>query len=250
MANLRDAHFAGTDLHIYEYDDWAQSTIPVPMIIGHEWVGTVEEIGDNAFGLQVGDRVTGEGHVTCQMCRNCRAGRRHLCRNTVSVGVNRPGAFAEYLVFPAKNAFKLPQGIPAEVASFMDPLGNAIHSAISFDLVGEDVLITGAGPIGCMAAAVCQHVGARFVVVTDTNDYRLDLARQCGADLCINVSGKDSRVAIQEAMRDLGMTEGFDVALEMSGVQSAYTDIVSSMNHGGRVALLGIPGEKAFSSLL
>ncbi len=227
----------GTDVHIYNWDEWAQQTIPVPMTVGHEFVGVVEEIGVEVRGLERGDRVSGEGHVTCGHCRNCRAGRRHLCRNTVGVGVNRPGCFAEYLCLPAVNAFKIPEAISDDLASIFDPFGNAAHTALSFDLVGEDVLITGAGPIGIMAAAIARHAGARFVVITDVNDYRLNLAKKLGATRTVNVS-KESLAAVME---ELGMTEGFDVGLQMSGNPQAFDELLEKMNHGGNVALLGIP---------
>ena len=227
----------GTDVHIYNWDEWAQQTIPVPMTVGHEFVGVVEEIGVEVRGLERGDRVSGEGHVTCGHCRNCRAGRRHLCRNTVGVGVNRPGCFAEYLCLPAVNAFKIPEAISDDLASIFDPFGNAAHTALSFDLVGEDVLITGAGPIGVMAAAIARHAGARFVVITDVNDYRLNLAKKLGATRTINVSEE----ALDAVMEELGMTEGFDVGLEMSGNPQAFDELLEKMNHGGNVALLGIP---------
>src|SRR5262249_49403815 len=203
----------GTDMHIYNWDAWAQKTIPVPMAVGHEYCGRIVELGSEVKGLKKGDRVSGEGHVTCGYCRNCRAGRRHLCRNTVGVGVNREGAFAEFLVIPAFNAFKIPDDISDEVASILDPLGNATHTALSFDLVGEDVLSTGAGPIGIMAAAISRHVGARHIVVTDVNDYRLELSLKMGATRAVNVARRD----LQSVMQDLGMTEGFDVGMEMSG---------------------------------
>ncbi len=234
---VRKTAICGTDMHIYLWDHWAQKTIPVPMAVGHEYVGEIVELGSEVQGFAVGDRVSGEGHITCGYCRNCRAGRRHLCRNTVGVGVNRPGCFAEYLVIPAFNAFKLPDSITDDVASILDPLGNATHTALSFDLVGEDVLITGAGPIGIMATAIARHVGARHVVVTDVNDYRLDLARRMGATRAINVSHE----SLDETMRDLGMIEGFDVGLEMSGNPAAFRDLLRTMHHGGNVALLGIP---------
>ena len=227
----------GTDVHIYNWDEWAQQTIPVPMTVGHEFVGVVEEIGVEVRGLKRGDRVSGEGHVTCGHCRNCRAGRRHLCRNTVGVGVNRPECFAEYLCLPAVNAFKIPEAISDDLASIFDPFGNAAHTALSFDLVGEDVLITGAGPIGVMAAAIARHAGARFVVITDVNGYRLNLAKKLGATRTVNVS-KESLAAVME---ELGMTEGFDVGLEMSGNPQAFDELLEKMNHGGNVALLGIP---------
>ncbi|MFN3201662.1 MAG: L-threonine 3-dehydrogenase [Bradymonadia bacterium] len=245
---IRHTAICGTDVHIYNWDDWAQRTIPVPMTVGHEYVGVVAEIGSHVKGFEIGDRVSGEGHITCGYCRNCRAGRRHLCRNTEGVGVNRPGAFAEHLVIPAVNAFKIPDDISDEVASILDPLGNATHTALAFDLVGEDVLITGAGPIGCMAVAICKHVGARHVVITDVNPYRLELARKLGATRALNVAeagAEGGEGMLRDTMRDLGMTEGFDVALEMSGNVSAFTDMLSVMNHGGRVALLGILPDKA-----
>lgn len=232
----------GTDMHIYNWDAWAQKTIRVPMAVGHEYCGRIVEVGSEVRGLKVGDRVSGEGHITCGYCRNCRAGRRHLCRNTVSVGVDRPGAFAEYLVIPAVNAFKLPDSVPDDIASILDPFGNAVHTALSFNLVGEDVLITGAGPIGIMATAVARFVGARHVVVTDVNDYRLDLARRMGASRAINVK----RESLDVTMASLGMQEGFDVGLEMSGNPSALRELLRTMHHGGSVALLGIPpGETA-----
>ena len=234
---IRKTAICGTDIHIFNWDEWSQANIPVPMTVGHEFSGVIAEVGSHVVGLEVGDRVSGEGHITCNHCRNCRAGKRHLCRNTVGVGVNRPGCFAEYLVIPGSNAFKLPDDIPDEIAAFFDPLGNAAHSALSFDLVGEDVLITGAGPIGCLAGAIAKHAGARHVVVTDVNDYRLDLARKLGATRAVNVA----QTSIEDTMKDLGMTEGFDVGLEMSGNGQAFGDLLRSMIHGGRVALLGIP---------
>ncbi|WP_444995935.1 L-threonine 3-dehydrogenase [Aliikangiella sp. IMCC44359] len=237
LIRVKQTAICGTDIHIYNWDDWSQKTIPVPMIVGHEFVGVIEEIGQEVQGFNIGDRVSGEGHITCGYCRNCRAGRRHLCRNTYGVGVDRPGAFAEYLVIPAVNAFKLPADISDDMASIFDPFGNAVHTALSFDLVGEDVLITGAGPIGIMAAAVCRHVGARHVVITDVNDYRLDLAKKLGATRVVNVANED----LKDVMNELGMTEGFDVGLEMSGVPSAVQSMFATMNNGGKVAMLGIP---------
>ena len=239
LIKIRKTAICGTDLHIHNWDAWAQKTIPVPMVTGHEFFGEVAVVGTAVDGYQVGDRVSGEGHITCGHCRNCRAGRRHLCRNTVGVGVNRQGAFAEYLALPASNAFKIPANIPDEVAAIFDPYGNAVHTALSFDLTGEDVLITGAGPIGCMAVAIARHVGARHVVITDVNDYRLNLAKQMGATRAINVgaTGGDPLAAV---MADLGMTEGFDVGLEMSGHAGAFASMLGAMNHGGRVAILGI----------
>ena len=239
---IRKTAICGTDVHIYNWDAWSQKTIPVPMIVGHEYVGTVDAVGAEIDAFKPGERVSGEGHVTCGFCRNCRAGRRHLCRHTIGVGVNRPGAFAEYLVLPAVNVYRIPDDVSDEVAAILDPLGNATHTALSFDLVGEDVLITGAGPIGCMAAAIARHVGARFVVVTDVNDYRLELARKMGATRTVNVA----REELRGVMEELGMKEGFDVGLEMSGNGPALRQLVEAMNHGGRVALLGIPsGEVA-----
>ncbi|WP_088331104.1 L-threonine 3-dehydrogenase [Lacimicrobium sp. SS2-24] len=237
LIKIRKTAICGTDMHIYHWDEWSQATIPVPMVVGHEYVGEVVEMGQEVTGFAVGDRVSGEGHITCGHCRNCRAGRRHLCRNTYGVGVNRPGAFAEYLVIPAFNAFKIPKHISDDLASVFDPFGNAVHTALSFDLVGEDVLITGAGPIGIMAAAVARHVGARHVVITDVNEYRLQLAKKMGATRVVNVSNEK----LADVMDELGMTEGFDVGLEMSGVASAFREMLSKMNHGGKVAMLGIP---------
>lgn len=236
---IRKTAICGTDIHIYRWDSWAQKTIPVPMAVGHEYAGEIVEIGGEVQGYAVGDRVSGEGHVTCGHCRNCRAGRRHLCRNTTGVGVNRPGAFAEYLVIPAFNVFKLPESISDDEAAILDPFGNATHTALSFNLVGEDVLITGAGPIGIMATAIARFVGARHVVVTDVNDYRLELARKMGATRAINVA----RESLDETMKSLDMQEGFDVGLEMSGNPTAFRDMLRTMHHGGSVALLGIPPE-------
>lgn len=242
LIKIRKTAICGTDIHIYNWDDWSRKTIPVPMIVGHEYVGEVVAIGQEVRGFSIGDRVSGEGHITCGHCRNCRAGRTHLCRNTIGVGVNRQGCFAEYLVIPAFNAFRIPDNISDELAAIFDPFGNAVHTALSFDLVGEDVLISGAGPIGIMAAAVCKHVGARNVVITDINDYRLELARKMGVTRAVNVAHEDLRVV----MRELGMTEGFDVGLEMSGAPPAFRTLLEVMNHGGRIALLGIPpGEMA-----
>ncbi len=234
---IRKTAICGTDTHIFRWDQWSQNTIRVPMVIGHEYVGEIVEIGQEVSGFRIGDRVTGEGHITCGYCRNCRAGRRHLCRNTIGVGVNRPGAFAEYLVIPAFNAFKLSAEISDDLAAIFDPFGNAVHTALSFDLVAEDVLITGAGPIGIMAVAVARHCGARHVVITDVNEYRLGLARRMGATLAVNVTER----SLESVMQELGMTEGFDVGLEMSGVPSAFAAMLEAMNHGGRVAVLGIP---------
>jgi threonine 3-dehydrogenase len=237
MIKIHKTAICGTDMHIYNWDEWSQNTIPVPMIVGHEYVGKVVEIGSEVKGFAIGDRVSGEGHITCGHCRNCRAGRVHLCRNTIGVGVNRQGAFAEYLVIPAFNAFKIPSNISDDMAAIFDPFGNAVHTALSFDLVGEDVLITGAGPIGIMAAAVAKHAGARYVVVTDVNEYRLNLARKMGVTRAVNIANE----SLDETMSILGMTEGFDVGLEMSGVPSAFSSMLAKMNHGGKVAMLGIP---------
>lgn len=237
LIRIRKTAICGTDIHIWKWDEWAQKTIPVPMHVGHEYVGEIVDMGQEVRGFDIGDRVSGEGHITCGFCRNCRAGRRHLCRNTSGVGVNRAGCFADYLVIPAFNAFKIPDNISDDLASIFDPYGNATHTALSFPLVGEDVLITGAGPIGMMAVAIARHVGARHVVITDVNDYRLELARKMGATRAINVA----RQSLQEVMAELGMVEGFDVGMEMSGVPSAFESLLESMNHGGKVALLGIP---------
>jgi len=227
----------GTDIHIFKWDEWAQATIPVPMAVGHEFSGEIVEKGIEVHGFEIGDRVSAEGHITCGYCRNCRAGRRHLCMNTFGVGVNRPGAFAEYISVPAFNVFKLPDAITDDMASILDPLGNATHTALSFDLVGEDVLITGAGPIGIMAVAIARYAGARHVVITDVNDYRLDLARNMGATRAINVTEQ----TIDETMKELGMVEGFDVGMEMSGNPEAFRDMLRTMHHGGKIAILGIP---------
>ncbi|WP_417690500.1 L-threonine 3-dehydrogenase [Pseudidiomarina sp.] len=237
LIKIKKTAICGTDVHIYKWDEWSQQTIPVPMVVGHEYVGEVAAMGDGVRGFELGDRVSGEGHITCGHCRNCRAGRRHLCRNTVGVGVNRPGAFAEYLVIPAENAFKLPDDISDDLAAIFDPFGNAVHTALAFDLVGEDVLITGAGPIGIMAAAVARHVGARHVVITDVNPYRLELALKMGATRAVDVS----KEKLKDVMNELGMKEGFDVGLEMSGVPSAFSQMLETMNHGGKIAMLGIP---------
>jgi threonine 3-dehydrogenase len=226
----------GTDLHIYNWDEWSQQVIKPPMVIGHEFSGTVAAVGKEVRGLAIGDRVSGEGHITCGHCRNCRAGKRHLCRNTIGVGVNRNGCFAEYLVIPAVNAFPIPDNIDDEIGAILDPFGNAAHTTLSFDLVGEDVLITGAGPIGIMAAALAQFVGARNVVITDINEYRLGLAARLGRFRAVNPK-KESLKAIQS---ELGMKEGFDVGLEMSGAPKAFEQMLKNMNHGGKIAMLGI----------
>jgi threonine 3-dehydrogenase len=242
LIQVHKTAICGTDIHIYNWDDWSQKTIPVPMTIGHEFMGEIAAVGSEVEDFKLGDRVSGEGHIACGHCRNCRAGKRHLCRNTVGVGVNRPGSFAEYLSLPADNAYKLPASLPDDIAAILDPFGNAAHTALSFDLVGEDVLITGAGPIGVMAAAIARRVGARHVVVTDLNDYRLELARRMGATRTVNVG----REKLDEVMRELDMKEGFDVGLEMSGSPAALRELLRLMIHGGKVALLGIPpGETA-----
>ncbi|MBI4860251.1 MAG: L-threonine 3-dehydrogenase [Candidatus Riflebacteria bacterium] len=230
----------GTDVHIYNWDSWAQRTIPVPMVVGHEFVGRVAELGSNVRGFKVGDIVSGEGHIICGQCRNCMGGRRHLCKDTRGVGVNRPGCFAEYVAIPQTNVWYQAPGIPLDVMAIFDPFGNATHTALSFRLLGEDVLITGAGPIGCMAAAVCRHAGARNIVVTDVNPYRLELAKKLGATLALDV--RTRRLA--DAQKELGMKEGFDVALEMSGNPAAFREMLANMCHGGRIAMLGIPTEE------
>ncbi|MBS0262286.1 MAG: L-threonine 3-dehydrogenase [Planctomycetes bacterium] len=230
----------GTDLHIYKWDAWAQKTIPVPMVVGHEFVGEIVAVGSNVKDFFPGDVVSGEGHVVCGRCRNCLAGRRHLCKDTKGVGVNRPGAFAEYLVLPMSNVWHHRHDIDRDVASIFDPFGNAVHTALSFPVLGEDVLITGAGPIGIMAAAIVKHAGARYVVITDVNDYRLNLARKMGATVALNVS----RDSLADAQKQLGMKEGFDVGLEMSGNPSAFRSMLDNMAHGGKIAMLGIPAEQ------
>ena len=230
----------GTDLHIWKWDPWAQKTIPTPMTVGHEYCGYVEKTGSGVTDLLPGDYVSGEGHLVCGRCRNCLAGRRHLCPNTVGVGINRPGAFADFLVLPYRNVYKLDPTIPENLAAIFDPLGNAIHTALSWDLVAEDVLITGAGPIGCMAAAVCRFAGARHVVITDPNPFRLDLARRLGATRTVNISIE----SLTDVKSELGMKEGFDIALEMSGHPAGLSDILDHTSHGARVSLLGIFPDK------
>lgn len=227
----------GTDVHIYNWDAWAQKTIPVPLVVGHEFVGRVVEVGSNVKDFHPGEIVSGEGHVVCGRCRNCLAGRRHLCKETVGVGVNRPGAFAEYLSLPMTNVWHLDRAVPWDVAAIFDPLGNAVHTALSFPVLGEDVLVTGAGPIGIMAAAVARHAGARHVVITDVNPYRLELARKMNPTLALDVS----KESIASAQKKLGMKEGFDVGLEMSGNPAAFRDMLANMCHGGKIAMLGIP---------
>lgn len=227
----------GTDLHIYNWDSWAQKTIPVPLVIGHEFVGRIVEIGGNVDFLKVGDLVSGEGHLICGRCRNCLAGRRHYCKDTLGVGVNSPGAFAEFMVLPATNVWKLAPEVSKDSAAIFDPFGNAAHTALTFPLLGEDVLITGAGPIGCMAAGIARHAGARHVVVTDLNPKRLALAKKLGATRTVNVTNEK----LSEVQKDLRMTEGFDVGLEMSGNKEAFNDLIANMRHSGQIALLGIP---------
>jgi threonine 3-dehydrogenase len=227
----------GTDLHIYKWDDWAKKTIPVPMVVGHEFVGEIVAVGSNVADFHPGDVVSGEGHVVCGRCRNCMAGRRHLCKATKGIGVNRPGAFAEFIALPMTNVWPHDPHIDRDVAAIFDPFGNAVHTALSFPVLGEDVLITGAGPIGAMAAAVVRHAGARHVVITDVNPYRLELAKKMGASLALDVR----RETIKDAQTKLGMKEGFDVGLEMSGNPAAFRDMLANMAHGGRIAMLGIP---------
>lgn len=236
MIKVGKTAICGTDVHIYKWDDWAARTIPVGMTVGHEFMGRVVDMGSEVRGLKVGDRVSAEGHITCGHCRNCRAGQRHVCRNTVGIGVNRTGAFAELIAVPAVNVYPMPDDIPDEIGALFDPLGNAIHTALAQDLVGEDVLITGAGPIGAMAAAVCKHVGARHVIVTDINDYRLQLAKDLGATRTVNVT----KEKLADVMAEIGMKEGFDVGLEMSGAGDAFRSMLAAMNHGGKVAILGL----------
>ncbi len=237
LIKVKRTGICGTDLHIYHWDAWAQKTIPVPLTIGHEFVGEIVEVGANATDFFPGEIVSGEGHVVCGRCRNCLAGRRHLCKDTSGVGVNRPGAFAEYIALPMSNVWHHRPGIDLDVAAIFDPFGNAVHTALSFPILGEDVLITGAGPIGIMAAAVARHAGARFVVVTDVNEYRLELARRMGATVALNVAHS----SLDEVQAQLGMQEGFDVGLEMSGSPAALQSMIGSLCHGGRIAMLGIP---------
>lgn len=240
LIKVHKTGICGTDLHIYTWDKWAQKTIPVPMVVGHEFVGEVVSVGSNVNDFHVGEIVSAEGHVVCGRCRNCLAGRRHLCKDTVGIGVNRPGAFAEYISVPMTNVWHHREGVDEEVASIFDPLGNAVHTALSFELLGEDVLITGAGPIGIMAIPVAKHAGARHVVITDVNEYRLDLANKMGATVALNVKSG----SIADVQDKLGMKEGFDVGLEMSGNPRAFSEMVDNMCHGGKIAMLGIPSEK------
>ncbi|MGA3073495.1 MAG: L-threonine 3-dehydrogenase [Bryobacteraceae bacterium] len=227
----------GTDVHIFKWNDWARKTIPIRLVIGHEFVGEIAEVGSNVVDFYPGDIVSGEGHVVCGRCRNCLAGRRHLCAKTQGIGVNRPGAFAEYIALPMTNIWRHSDGIDQDVAAIFDPFGNAVHTALSFPVLGEDVLVTGAGPIGIMAAAVARHAGARYVVITDLNEYRLALARKMGVTEAVNIHER----TLPEIQKKLGMTEGFDVGLEMSGNQAAFRDMLSNMSHGARIAMLGIP---------
>jgi threonine 3-dehydrogenase len=233
------AGICGTDLHIYKWDEWAQKTIPVPMVVGHEFVGEVVQAGSNVTDFFPGDVVSGEGHVVCGRCRNCLAGRRHLCNDTKGIGVNRPGAFAEYLALPMTNVWHHKHDVDRDVAAIFDPFGNAVHTALSFPVLGEDVLITGAGPIGIMAVAIVKHAGARFSVITDVNDYRLELAQRMGATVALNVKNG----GLRDVQQRLGMKEGFDVGLEMSGSPAALRDMIDNMSHGGKIAMLGIPSE-------
>jgi len=238
VVKVRATSICGTDVHIFNWDDWARKTIPVPMVVGHEFVGEVAAVGANVADFHPGEIVSGEGHLVCGRCRNCLAGRRHLCPRTSGVGVNRPGCFAEYLCIPMTNVWHCDPALPLDVLACFDPLGNATHTALSFDVLGEDVLITGAGPIGLMAAAIVRHAGARYVVVTDKNPYRLDLARKMGASLTLNIA---EGAVVADAQKKLGLKEGFDVGLEMSGSSAALRDMLANMCHGGKIALLGIP---------
>lgn len=238
LIKVKKTAICGTDIHIYNWDEWSQKTIPVPMVTGHEFVGEVAAIGSDVHDVKIGDLVSAEGHVVCGKCRNCLAGRRHLCKDTSGIGVNRPGAFAEYISVPRGNIWKCDPSIPLDVLSIFDPLGNAVHTALKYSVLGEDVLITGAGPIGIMAAAIVRHVGARHVVITDVNPYRLELAKKMGVTRAVDVT----KQTIPEVMKELGMKEGFDVGLEMSGNGKAFSDMLESMFHGGKIALLGIQG--------
>ena len=236
LIKIKKTSICGTDIHIYNWDDWAKKTIPVPMVTGHEYVGTVEAIGSNVHDVKIGELVSGEGHIVCGYCRNCRAGRRHLCPNAKGVGVNRPGCFAEYLSIPVSNIWHADSKIPLDVLSVFDPFGNATHTALYFNVLGEDVLITGAGPIGIMAAAICKHAGARYTVITDMNSYRLDLAKKIGVTEAVNITKEN----LIDVMKKLGMKEGFDVGLEMSGNPKALNGMIDVMSHGAKIALLGI----------
>ena len=239
LIRVRRAGICGTDLHIYNWDEWARKTIPVPMVIGHEFAGEIVDVGSNVNDFHPGDIVSGEGHVVCGRCRNCLAGRRHLCAHTMGVGVNRPGAFAEYISVPMTNVWRHREGIDLDVAAIFDPLGNAVHTALSFPVLGEDVLITGAGPIGIMAAAVIRHAAARYVVITDKNPYRLELARKMGVTRAVDTA----ETPLDQLQKELGMQEGFDVGLEMSGSASALREMIANLSHGGKIAMLGIPSK-------
>jgi threonine 3-dehydrogenase len=241
LIRVKYTGICGTDVHIYNWDEWAQKTIPVPMAIGHEFVGEIVAVGSNVNDFFPGDIVSGEGHVTCGRCRNCLAGRRHLCKATQGVGVNRPGAFAEFIVLPMTNIWRHHTGVNLEVAAIFDPFGNAVHTALSFPVLGEDVLITGAGPIGIMAIPVVRHAGARHIVITDLNPFRLELARKMGATHAVN----PAETPLAEVQKQLGMTEGFDVGLEMSGNPQAFSDMIANMSHGAKIAVLGIPAQSA-----
>ncbi len=240
LIRIHRTGICGTDLHIYRWDDWAQRSIPVPLVIGHEFVGEIVKVGANVTDYHDGDIVSGEGHVVCGRCRNCLAGRRHLCAQSQGVGVNRPGAFAEYISLPMSNIWRHHRSVDLDVAAIFDPFGNAVHTALSFPVLGEDVLITGAGPIGLMAAAVVRHAGARFVVITDPNPHRLELAKKMGVTLALN----PQETKLQEAQKTLGMTEGFDVGLEMSGNAAAFREMLANMSHGAKIAILGIPDKE------
>jgi threonine 3-dehydrogenase len=237
LIRVHRSGICGTDLHIYEWDDWAQRTLPVPLVIGHEFVGEIVDVGSNVADFYPGEIVSGEGHVVCGRCRNCLAGRRHLCAHTQGVGVNRPGAFAEFIALPMSNIWRHHRGVDEEIAAIFDPFGNAVHTGLSFPVLGEDVLITGAGPIGLMAAAVVRHAGARFVAITDVNPYRLALAKKMGVTVALNTNQR----SLADVQKELGMTEGFDVALEMSGNPGALRDMLVNMSHGAKIAMLGIP---------
>lgn len=236
LIKVKKSSICGTDVHIWKWDAWAQKTIPVPMVVGHEFMGVIVDMGRNVKGFEKGQRVSGEGHITCGICPNCKKGLKHVCSNTQGVGVNRPGSFAEYISLPAENVFALPDSIPDDLAAIFDPFGNATHTALSFDLVGEDVLITGAGPIGIMAAAIAQHAGARHVVITDMNDYRLEIARHMGATKTVNIA----KESLQEETKRMGIQYGYTVGLEMSGAPAGLNTMLEAMQHGGKVALLGI----------
>jgi len=237
LVKVDRAGICGTDLHIYKWNDWAKKTIPVPLVVGHEFVGEIVEVGSEVTDFKLGELVSGEGHVVCGRCRNCMAGRRHLCADTAGIGVTRPGAFAEYIALPQTNVWVHKPGIDLDIAAIFDPFGNAAHSTLSFDILGEDVLITGAGPIGSMSAAIARHAGARHVIVTDFNPYRLELAKKMGATRVVDIS----KESLKEVQKELGMEEGFDIGLEMSGSPHAFNDMLANMCHGGKIAMLGIP---------